>query len=91
MEPSISPTTPPTAAHGDVEAFLRSVYPADLFDATPSTRRRPFVTLTYAQSIDGKIAGLRGAQIRLSGDESMVLTHRSVLLLPQFFFIIADD
>ncbi|SGY30343.1 BQ5605_C002g01144 [Microbotryum silenes-dioicae] len=38
-------------------------------------RPRPFVTLTYAQSIDAKIAGPGGTQIRLSGAESMYLTH----------------
>ncbi|SCV68810.1 BQ2448_931 [Microbotryum intermedium] len=38
-------------------------------------RRRPFVTLTYAQSLDAKIAGPGGSQVRLSGNESMYLTH----------------
>jgi hypothetical protein len=33
------------------------------------------VTLTYAQSLDGRIAGKDGLQLRLSGDESMLLTH----------------
>ncbi|MBI5082054.1 MAG: dihydrofolate reductase family protein [Chloroflexi bacterium] len=38
-------------------------------------RVRPFVTLTYAQSIDGSIAARDGAPIRLSCDESMKMTH----------------
>lgn len=36
---------------------------------------RPFVTLTYAQSINGAISGPDGAHLVLSGDASMRLTH----------------
>ncbi|EIW86954.1 bacterial bifunctional deaminase-reductase, partial [Coniophora puteana RWD-64-598 SS2] len=36
---------------------------------------RPRVTLTFAQSLDGKIAGAGGAQLALSGSESMLMTH----------------
>lgn len=36
---------------------------------------RPFVTLTYAQSIDGSIAARDGSPIRFSCDESMKMTH----------------
>ncbi|KAI9141376.1 dihydrofolate reductase-like domain-containing protein, partial [Paraphysoderma sedebokerense] len=36
---------------------------------------RPWVTLTYAQSIDGFIAGEGGQQVRISGNESMAMTH----------------
>jgi 3,4-dihydroxy 2-butanone 4-phosphate synthase/GTP cyclohydrolase II len=36
---------------------------------------RPFVTLTYAQSVDGSIAARDGSPIRLSCDESMQMTH----------------
>lgn len=36
---------------------------------------RPHVTLTYAQSLDAKIAGQDGKQLILSGKESMVMTH----------------
>lgn len=38
---------------------------------------RPYVTLTFAQSLDAKIAGARGKQLALSGKESMVMTHCS--------------
>ena len=38
-------------------------------------RVRPFVTLTYAQSIDGSIAARDSSPIRLSCDESMKMTH----------------
>lgn len=43
----------------------------------PRTMRpwRPAVTLAYAQSLDGCIAAARGTPTRLSGAESMRLTH----------------
>ncbi|RUS18171.1 bacterial bifunctional deaminase-reductase [Endogone sp. FLAS-F59071] len=52
--------------------FVRLLIPENIPDVTT----RPFVTLTYAQSLDGKIAGLNGRQIILSGQESMIMTHR---------------
>ena len=39
-------------------------------------RGRPFVILTYAQSLDGSIAARDRRQVRLSGAASMTLTHR---------------
>ncbi|CDO73089.1 hypothetical protein BN946_scf185007.g143 [Trametes cinnabarina] len=36
---------------------------------------RPYVTLTFAQSLDAKIAGVGGKQLILSGNESLVMTH----------------
>ena len=43
--------------------------PAALDDA------RPYVTLTFAQSVDAKIAGKDGKQLILSGKESLIMTH----------------
>lgn len=40
-----------------------------------SSMTTPFVTLTYAQSIDGSIAALRGSPTLLSGAQSMQMTH----------------
>jgi GTP cyclohydrolase II len=37
---------------------------------------RPLVTVSYAQSVDGSIATRNREQLRLSSDQSMVLTHR---------------
>ena len=37
---------------------------------------RPFVTVSYAQSLDGSIATANRQQMQLSGDESMRLTHQ---------------
>ena len=36
---------------------------------------RPFVTLTYAQSLDGSIAADPGQPLSLSGPQSLLLTH----------------
>ncbi len=36
----------------------------------------PFVTLTYAQSLDGSLAARPGRPLALSGPEAMLLTHR---------------
>ena len=41
-----------------------------------SGRRRPRVTLSYAQSLDGSIAAKPGEPLRLSGSRSLELTHR---------------
>lgn len=38
--------------------------------------QRPMVTVTYAQSVDGSIAGRNREQLQLSSRDSMVLTHR---------------
>jgi len=38
--------------------------------------KRPFIIVSYAQSIDGSIASREKQQIVLSGQKSMVLTHR---------------
>lgn len=52
--------------------FLLSAL-AHLEDKPPVDR--PHVTLTYAQSLDAKIAGQHGKQLILSGKESMIMTH----------------
>jgi len=45
------------------------------YTAQPVLETRPFVTLTFAQSLDAKIAGAFGEQLILSGKESMIMTH----------------
>jgi 3,4-dihydroxy 2-butanone 4-phosphate synthase/GTP cyclohydrolase II len=53
--------------------------PPDLIEALlPGDPRedRPFVSLTYAQSLDGSITVRRGEPLALSGPASMRLTHR---------------
>ncbi|KAI9272597.1 dihydrofolate reductase-like domain-containing protein [Sporodiniella umbellata] len=46
-----------------------------IFSQIKILKDRPFVTLTFAQSLDGKIAK-QGQQVLLSGQESMAMTHR---------------
>ena len=45
-------------------------------DAQPPPAARPWVTLTYAQSLDGSLAAPGGERLTLSGPESLRLTHR---------------
>ncbi|KAG1749737.1 dihydrofolate reductase [Suillus paluster] len=56
--------------------FLSSVLPVP-GNSRPADEglQRPLVTLTFAQSLDGKIAGKGGKQLILSGRESMLMTH----------------
>lgn len=49
--------------------------PAFLTEALAHDGSHPFITLTYAQSLDASIAGPERQQIRLSGEESMLMTH----------------
>jgi len=37
---------------------------------------RPFIAISYAQSVNGSIASIAREQIHLSGSQSLVLTHR---------------
>ena len=60
-----------------------SCYPKTWFDRLPhlsqrflTRHHRPLVTVSYAQSVDGSIATRNHEQLRLSGHQSMVLTHR---------------
>lgn len=63
---------------GDIKTFLdRALDPAE-----PDDPDFPFVTLTYAQSLDARIAGRGGKQLRLSGQDSMRMTHQCVVCPP---------
>jgi 3,4-dihydroxy 2-butanone 4-phosphate synthase/GTP cyclohydrolase II len=58
-------------------------------------RGRPFVTLTYAQSLDGSITSRPGQRLTLSGEASLLMTHqlRSVhsAIMVGINTILADD
>lgn len=56
-----------------LSAVLGPARPGPLLN--PDDKTRPYVTLTFAQSLDGKIAGKGGKQLILSGRESMIMTH----------------
>jgi 2,5-diamino-6-(ribosylamino)-4(3H)-pyrimidinone 5'-phosphate reductase len=47
---------------------------------------RPHVTLTWAQSLDSKIAGPGGKRVMISGDESMLMTHWYVKMNPRMLW-----
>jgi len=52
-----------------------------IFQATPAAgteamQGKPFVTLTYAQSLDGALAGNNGSRLLLSGRQSLEMTHK---------------
>ncbi|KAI9570344.1 dihydrofolate reductase-like domain-containing protein [Boletus coccyginus] len=56
--------------------FLISVLPSQNIEKFDREGERiPSVTLTFAQSLDSKIAGSKGRQLILSGAESMLMTH----------------
>ena len=54
----------------DLKAFLLDA------EAFRRKNNRPFITISYAQSVDGSIASSNRQPIRLSGPESLVLTHQ---------------
>ncbi len=60
-----------------------------------AARGRPFVLLTYAQSLDGSIAGPRRERVRLSGPQAMRLTHglreRCETIVVGIGTVLADD
>ena len=61
----------PLSAEQHADAFLQE----SLKFASTHDEERPHVTLTFAQSQDGKIAGPGKTQLALSGPESMLMTH----------------
>lgn len=54
---------------------LRTSPPEFLKKYIPESSDRPHITLTWAQSLDFKIAGPGGKRVLLSGNESMLMTH----------------
>jgi 3,4-dihydroxy 2-butanone 4-phosphate synthase/GTP cyclohydrolase II len=57
------------SANDGLERLLRKI-------AGHEKPSRPFVTLSYAQSMDGCIAARPGEQLALSSQESLILTHK---------------
>jgi 3,4-dihydroxy 2-butanone 4-phosphate synthase/GTP cyclohydrolase II len=64
-------------------------------EAFRARHNRPFITISYAQSVDGSIASRNRLPIRLSGPESAVLTHQiraaSDSILIGIGTLLADD
>lgn len=59
----------------DIKTFLTEALDLQVY-APGDENSKVQVTLTFAQSVDGKIAGQRGQQVALSCEESMKMTHR---------------
>ncbi len=82
----------PAGAIGSLAQLERSLSDAGRFRAE---HRRPFVVLSYAQSVDGSIAGRNRERIRLSSPEAMHLTHGiravSAGILVGIGTVLADD
>lgn len=79
-------------AVGSLEGLRRALADTGRFR---QTHRRPFVVLSYAQSVDGSIAGRNRERIRLSSPESMRITHGirglSAGILVGIGTVLADD
>ncbi|MCB2186865.1 MAG: RibD family protein [Deltaproteobacteria bacterium] len=79
----------------DPETLLHELGQAVRRGVAGRPNHRPFVTLTYAQSLDGSISLSRQAPLALSGRESLCLTHslrawhRAILVGIQT--VLADD
>lgn len=62
---------------------------------TPSGNGRPYVTLSYAQSLDGSITAQPGKPMTISGPSSMTMTHqlraRHDAILVGINTVLADD
>jgi 2,5-diamino-6-(ribosylamino)-4(3H)-pyrimidinone 5'-phosphate reductase len=59
--------------YDQVESFLNPIYNKE--HQVEDDNSKPFITLTFAQSLDGMISK-QGQQILISGKESMAMTHR---------------
>ncbi len=66
----------------DLEPFSMPLLHSEQQEAQKSeppssaSRERPYVTLSYAQSLDGSITARRGEPLAISGPESLEMTHR---------------
>jgi len=64
----------------DPHTILYQQSPMEFLDSilsryTTPPPSRPFLTLSFAQSLDAKIAGQNGKQLIISGEETMIMTH----------------
>ncbi len=61
--------TLPAEVQGQVQLLLTRI------ETHSHKTKRPFVTLSYAQSLDGSIAALPGQRLSISSPEAMTVTH----------------
>ncbi|MEX1018885.1 MAG: GTP cyclohydrolase II [Litorilinea sp.] len=72
-----APTDIPSVESGELDAPITAELARleHYAEDHASRLQRPFVTLTYAQTLDGTIADTDGSPMRISGPESMRMTH----------------
>ena len=79
----------------DEDAISSPFVPAAEKRAIAEANRRPFVTLTYAQSLDGSIASADSLPLHLSGSKAAEMTHllrsSNDAILVGIGTVIADD
>lgn len=89
LEQSLAPFLEPYLPHVKQSDIITPINEADLpsselsspaclnlpSDLSLPQNTRPFVTLTWAQSVDGRIAAVKGTQTKISGPETKVMTH----------------
>jgi GTP cyclohydrolase II len=68
-EVAVSPRTPEVRVMDVVRSML------DMAEEHRRRTGRPFITMSYAQSLDGSIADRPGRPLALSGEASMAMTH----------------
>ncbi len=73
LEPSDNGATPSVNSSGPLSLLEEALWE---ITESPPRAGRPFVTLSYAQSLDGSITARRGEQTIISGPEAGRLTHR---------------
>jgi 3,4-dihydroxy 2-butanone 4-phosphate synthase/GTP cyclohydrolase II len=77
---ALAEAPPATARRARLEPSVDAPDPAgllrELAAELPARRDRPYVTLSYAQSLDGSIAARRGEPLAISGPEALRLTHQ---------------
>jgi riboflavin biosynthesis pyrimidine reductase len=47
-----------------------------VYTLNPPLNRRPFITLSFAQTLDGSIAPAEAGRLNISSESSLALTHR---------------
>ena len=82
----------PQTSITSIKDFIACLQEAEAFRLE---KNRPFITISYAQSVDGSIASENRQPIHLSGPESLVLTHQiragSDAVLIGIGTVLADD
>jgi 3,4-dihydroxy 2-butanone 4-phosphate synthase/GTP cyclohydrolase II len=86
--PTVEPKT-----ESEIDKQLANLH--DLAQHHHAQHGRPYITLSYAQTLDGTIGATSGEQLHISSPESMIVTHRlraqHEAILVGIGTILADD